>query len=277
MSRDPRFERLANAIKRLVREENRHSDPPSAHHIPHDVAYWFVRLLSGDEKKLGRALGLLRPPGRPVDPNTSKNNLNRAELAFTLRMQGKTWAEVNNAIFAEEENPPDERRIRRLVTQYEPLLMRRWLCRGWRAQSEERKQRAILKNSRRGKAGNFNSRVITAQGSASLPGHCPHDSGQSLGGFSMTTTAISKPPAIPSPMLSVAEACEYLKVRKSFLYVLIGSGDLPARKLGTRTFILKSDADDLIESLPQTPIHDARTRAEDGGQTPSYPGVRTEE
>ena len=153
MSRDPRFERLANAIKKLVREENRHSDPPSAHHIPHDVAYWFVRLLSGDEKKLGRALGLLRPPGRPVDPNTSKNNLNRAELAFTLRMQGKTWAEVNNAIFAEEENPPDERRIRRLVTQYEPLLMRRWLCRGWRAQSEERKQRAILKNSRRGKAG----------------------------------------------------------------------------------------------------------------------------
>jgi excisionase family DNA binding protein len=93
----------------------------------------------------------------------------------------------------------------------------------------------------------------------------------------MTTTAISKPPAIPSPMLSVAEACEYLKVRKSFLYVLIGSGDLPARKLGTRTLILKSDADDLIESLPQTPIHDALTVAEDGGQTPSYPGVHTEE
>ena len=72
----------------------------------------------------------------------------------------------------------------------------------------------------------------------------------------MTATAISKP-AIQSPMLSVAEACEYLKVRKSFLYVLIGSGDLPARKLGSRTFILKSDADDLIENLPQTPIHDA--------------------
>ena len=67
----------------------------------------------------------------------------------------------------------------------------------------------------------------------------------------MTTTAISTPPTIPSPMLSVAEACEYLKVRKSFLYVLIGSGDLPARKLRTRTFILKSDVDDLIESLPQ--------------------------
>jgi excisionase family DNA binding protein len=89
----------------------------------------------------------------------------------------------------------------------------------------------------------------------------------------MTATAISKPPAIQSPMLSVAEACEYLKVRKSFLYVLIGSGDLPARKLRTRTLILKSDADDLIENLPQTPIHDARTRAEDRGKTP---GARTE-
>ena len=93
----------------------------------------------------------------------------------------------------------------------------------------------------------------------------------------MTTPAISTPPAIQSPMLSVPEACEYLKVRKSFLYVLIGSGDLPARKLGTRTFILKSDADGLIKSLPQTPIHDARTKAEDGGQTPSCPGIRTEE
>ncbi len=93
----------------------------------------------------------------------------------------------------------------------------------------------------------------------------------------MITTAISKPPAIPSPMLSVAEACEYLKVRKSFLYVLIGSGDLPARKLGTRTFILKSDADGLIESLPQMPIHDARTMAEDGCQTLSYADIRTKE
>jgi excisionase family DNA binding protein len=92
----------------------------------------------------------------------------------------------------------------------------------------------------------------------------------------MTTTAISKPTAIPSPMLSVAEACEYLKVRKSFLYVLIGSGDLPARKLGTRTVILKSDADDLIESLPQRPIHDARTRAEGGRKFPSSPGARTQ-
>ena len=35
MSRD-RFECFADAIKKLIREEKRHSDPPSAHHIPHD-------------------------------------------------------------------------------------------------------------------------------------------------------------------------------------------------------------------------------------------------
>jgi excisionase family DNA binding protein len=76
----------------------------------------------------------------------------------------------------------------------------------------------------------------------------------------MTTAATSNPPTIQSPILSVVEACEYLRVRRSFLYMLIGSGNLPARKLGARTLILKSDADHLIASLPQTPIHDARTK-----------------
>ncbi|WP_439374786.1 helix-turn-helix domain-containing protein [Bradyrhizobium sp. DASA03120] len=73
----------------------------------------------------------------------------------------------------------------------------------------------------------------------------------------MTTTAIPKPPAIPSPMFSVAEACEYLKVRKSFLYELIRTGDLRARKLGSRTVILRADLDDLIEKLPQRRNRDA--------------------
>jgi hypothetical protein len=153
MSRDPRFERLVIAIKRLVREENRHSDPPSAHHIPHDVAYWFVRLLSGDEKKLGRALGLRRPPGHPVDPNKSKN-LDLAELGLTRKLQGKTWAEINAEAFADRAEPPDERYIRTIVNRYKPLVMQKWrkdIRRRWLAQSEERKQRAILKNSRRGK------------------------------------------------------------------------------------------------------------------------------
>ena len=153
MSRDSRFERLVIAIKRLVREENRHSDPPSAHHIPHDVAYWLVRLLSGDEKKLGRALGLLRPPGHPVDPNKSKN-FDLAELGLTRKLQGKTWAEINAEAFADRAEPPDERYIRTIVNRYKPLVMQKWreeFRRRWLAQSEERKQRAILKNSRRGK------------------------------------------------------------------------------------------------------------------------------
>jgi excisionase family DNA binding protein len=75
----------------------------------------------------------------------------------------------------------------------------------------------------------------------------------------MTTTTT----AISTPLLSVSEACSYLNIRKSFLYVLIGNGELPARKLGARTFILRSDADDLIGRLPQTPVQ-ARVRAEKG-------------
>jgi excisionase family DNA binding protein len=93
----------------------------------------------------------------------------------------------------------------------------------------------------------------------------------------MTAAANLKPSAIQSPMLSVAEACEYLKVRKSFLYVLIGNGDLPARKLGARTLILKADADDLIEGLPLTPSRDARTKTEIEVETTSDLGVCTEE
>ena len=159
MSRDPRFERLANAIKRLVREENRHSDPPSAHHIPHDVAYWFVRLLSGDEKKLGRALGLLRPPGHPVDPNKSKN-LDLAEIALRLRLQGKTWAEINNEVFADRAEPPDERHVRTIVDRYKPLVMQKWredLRRRWLAGTEAREKRSIQKNERKGKSRTVNS------------------------------------------------------------------------------------------------------------------------
>ena len=155
MSRDPRFDRLANAIKRLVREENRHSDPPSAHHIPHDVAHWFVRLLSGDEKKLGRALGLLRPRGRPVDPNKSKN-FDLAERALIRKMQGKTWIELNNEIFADRAEPPDERYLRTLVARYEPLIMQKWRedhRRRWLAGSEAREKRSIQKNERKGKSG----------------------------------------------------------------------------------------------------------------------------
>jgi hypothetical protein len=154
MSRDV-LEGVVKGIKRLIREENRHSDPPSAHYIRHDQAWSFLEgvqsFLKGDVDSLDRAFGVRPSPGRPVDPNTSKKNFKHAERAWTLKMQGKTWAEVNNAVFADRAEPPDERHIRRLITRYELLLMRRWLRRRWRAGSEERKQRAILKNSKRGK------------------------------------------------------------------------------------------------------------------------------
>jgi hypothetical protein len=156
MSRD-RLECFVEALENLILEEMRHSDRPSAHYIPHDLARWFLeaakRFLNGDVESLDRALGLLRPPGRPVDPNKSKN-LDLAEPALMRRLQGKTWAEINNEAFADRAEPPDERYIRTLVARYKQLIIKKWcedLHRRWLARSEERKQRAILKNSRRGK------------------------------------------------------------------------------------------------------------------------------
>jgi hypothetical protein len=131
-------------------------DPLSSFHLPPDLTLWFVetakRVLSGVES-LDRALGLLRPPGRPVDPNTSKNLIDLAEMAMTLRMQGKTWYEINTVLFADKAEPPDERYIRRVVARYKPLVMRRWLHQRWRARSEERMQRTIQRNQRKGKTG----------------------------------------------------------------------------------------------------------------------------
>ena len=162
MSRD-RLEYLANAIKRLVREENRHSDPPSAHYIPHDLAHWFLvaanRFLNGDVESLDRALGLVRPPGRPVDPNKSKN-LDLAEMALTLRMQGKTWAEINSKVFEDRAEPPDERYIRSIVARYQLPVMKKWretLRQRWLAGSEARGKRSIQKNERKGTSRTANS------------------------------------------------------------------------------------------------------------------------
>ena len=125
MSRD-QLECFAEAIENLILEEKRHSDPPSAHHIPHDLARWFVEaakgFLNGEVESLDRALGLLRPPGHPVDPNKSKN-LDLAELALMRRMQGKTWAEINNEVFADRAEPPDERYIRTIVNRYKSVVM----------------------------------------------------------------------------------------------------------------------------------------------------------
>jgi len=162
MSRD-RLECLIEAIENLILEENRHSDPPSAHHIPHDLAQWFLeaakRVLSGKEKSLDSALGLLGSPGRPVDPDKSKN-LDLAEMALTLRMQGKTWAEINSKVFEDRAEPPDERYIRSIVARYQLPVMKKWrenLRQRWLAGSEARGKRSIQKNERKGKSRTANS------------------------------------------------------------------------------------------------------------------------
>ena len=147
----------------LILEEKRCFDPPSAHYIPHDLARWFLEaakgFLNGDVESLDRALGLVRPRGRPVDPNKSKN-LGLAEIALMRKLQGKTGAEINNEVFAKRAEPPDERHIRTIVDRYKPLVIQKWredLRRRWLAGSEAREKRSIQKNERKGKSRTANS------------------------------------------------------------------------------------------------------------------------
>jgi hypothetical protein len=128
MSRD-RLECLAKAIKRLIREENRHSDPPSAHYIPHDLAHWFLeaakRFLNGDVKSLDRALELSQRRGRPFDPGTS-GNLDLAEEGFRLKYEcGLSWKEVLNRVNALRRQPIDERTMRKMIESHRPAIYRR--------------------------------------------------------------------------------------------------------------------------------------------------------
>jgi len=138
-------------------------DPRLLFHLPLDLAVGFVEaakaVLSGNEKSLDRAFGLLRRPGRPVDPNKSKH-LDLAEKALAGRMKGRTWAEINNEAFADRAEPPDERLIRTIVDRYEPVVMQKWrehFRRRWLADSEARKKRGIQKNERKGKSRTPNS------------------------------------------------------------------------------------------------------------------------
>jgi hypothetical protein len=138
-------------------------DPRLLFHLPLDLAVGFVEVarhvLGGDEKSLDSAFGLTRPPGRPIDPNKSKH-LDLAEMALTQKMQGKTWAEINNEIFADRAEPPDERHIRKIVARYKLVVMKKWrgeLHQRWLARSEERKKESILKNAQKGKSRTSNS------------------------------------------------------------------------------------------------------------------------
>jgi predicted DNA-binding transcriptional regulator AlpA len=61
-------------------------------------------------------------------------------------------------------------------------------------------------------------------------------------------------PNVQSPALSIPQAGRFLGCGRSLIYGLIGSGDLPARKLGRRTVVLRRDAEALLERLPLAPV-----------------------
>jgi hypothetical protein len=113
-------------------------DPALLFHIPPDLTEWFTqsvrRYLSGDEKSLPRALGLIPPPGRPFDPATSPN-LELAVAAFWLHhMCGLSWKDTVNRLnedraelIDESEDQAelkliDESVIRGMVKSHEPAI-----------------------------------------------------------------------------------------------------------------------------------------------------------
>ncbi|MBX3512035.1 MAG: helix-turn-helix domain-containing protein [Xanthobacteraceae bacterium] len=54
-----------------------------------------------------------------------------------------------------------------------------------------------------------------------------------------------------SEVLSVKEACEFLRIKRTFFYELAYEGRLNPLKLGRRTLVRKSELIALLESLPK--------------------------
>src|SRR5262245_25974498 len=62
---------------------------------------------------------------------------------------------------------------------------------------------------------------------------------------------------------TVGQACEVAGLGRTSLYALIKTGQLCARKHGTKTLILASDLREWLESLPElSPPHRRRTRSQ---------------
>ena len=51
--------------------------------------------------------------------------------------------------------------------------------------------------------------------------------------------------------LTINEACQLSRTGRTALYAAIKSGQLPARKRGSRTMILPNDLKQWVESLPK--------------------------
>ena len=55
---------------------------------------------------------------------------------------------------------------------------------------------------------------------------------------------------LPKMALSIRDACEASCVGRTKIYQAIAEGQLPARKLGTKTLILQADLVDWLDRLP---------------------------
>ena len=53
----------------------------------------------------------------------------------------------------------------------------------------------------------------------------------------------------PKLAYSPDEAAERIGVCRSYLYILLGSGELPAKKLGKRTLIMRADLETFLAGL----------------------------
>jgi excisionase family DNA binding protein len=54
-----------------------------------------------------------------------------------------------------------------------------------------------------------------------------------------------------NPYLSVAEACDRLRIGRTKFYALVKTGLVPVRKLGDRTIVRTVDLDRFVDDLPQ--------------------------
>jgi excisionase family DNA binding protein len=65
----------------------------------------------------------------------------------------------------------------------------------------------------------------------------------------------TEPENIQPALLSVPDTAQFLGVGRSTVYVLVSNGDLQAVKIGSRSLIRRSDAENLIERLPAARVN----------------------
>lgn len=66
----------------------------------------------------------------------------------------------------------------------------------------------------------------------------------------VTTETATANQATPKRAFSIIEAGQYLSIGRGLVYKLAKSGDLPIRKIGDRSIILKEDLDAFLNALP---------------------------